>query len=108
MEYKLVSVESQRRRLSSRLLSEGHGAFGEPDNSYEEGFYVGNDFVRVFDSGALLLDQSNKIVGYISDYSIPDNILKELDPKAYNKRVDGLRKRYLELKKFFEQDGITS
>jgi len=112
MEFKMVTVDSQRRRLTSRVLSEGHGAFGEPDNSYEDGFYVGSgfdmQFVRVFDSGALLLDQNDKIVGYISEYSIPDNVLKMLDPKAYNKRVDAMHKKYLERKKFFEINGQPS
>lgn len=91
--------------IKSRLLHEGYGCWGEPDNSYEDVIYIGNKVVRLSD-GDLVLFQgespNREVIQIISEWECSDKILELINPKGLKKRNEERKQKYIELKKEFE------
>lgn len=100
----LTASEAERLGLThSRLLSEGHGAFGEPDNSYEEVVYIGSETERLSES-SVIITVDGKVIQVISEWTCSDKLLEILNPKVLEERKKKKYKKYLDLKKEIESD----
>lgn len=91
----------------SRLLHEGHGAFGERDDSYEQIVYVGNKVQRLSDNDLILFreESGNKeVIQVISDWNSSDVLLGLMNPDALSKRKIEKYQRYVDLKNEIESD----
>lgn len=89
----------------SRLLSEGHGAFGESENTYDDIVYVDNKVVRISDNDLILFRGKNrKVIQVISEWNCSDEILEIMNPEALIKRKKEKYVKYLELKKEIHSD----
>ena len=91
----------------SRLLDEGHGAFGEAENSYEDVIFIGNKVERLSDNDLVLLEgeyPNIKAIQIISAYQSSDKLLEIMLPKELIKRKKEKYKRFVELKKEIDSD----
>jgi len=109
MKIELVTVEEGITIgiVTSRLLNEGHGAFGESDNSYESIVHVGGKVERLSDDDLILLrgeSPNREVIQVISEWECSDKLLDVVNPKALNKRKKEKYKRYIELKMEIESD----
>lgn len=109
MKVELVTAhEAERLGLTrSRLFSEGHGAFGEPDNSYVQIVYVGKKEHRLSDNDIILFSGESpniKVLQVISEWESSDKLLDIMNPKALRERKKKKYETYLKLKKEIESD----
>jgi hypothetical protein len=89
----------------SRLLHEGHGCWGESDNTYEDVVYVGKKVVRLSDTDLIIFtgeSPNREVLQIISEYQCSDKLLEMFHPKIVKKNKKERYKKYLELKKEFE------
>lgn len=104
----VTSYEAKRLGLSSsRLFKEGHGAFGESDNSYEDVVSVGGRTVRVSDNDLILYtgeSPNRRVLQVLSDWQASDELLSILNPDLLIKRKEKKYQQFLELKKEIESD----
>lgn len=104
----VTATEAKNLGLTkSRLLHEGHGAFGEPDNSYEDVIYIGKKAERLSDSDLVLFigDSPNReVLQIISEWNSSDKILEVISPEALIKRKKEKYKRFVELKNEIDAD----
>ena len=104
MKVELVSVDEARQigLTTSRLLNRGHGAFGEPENTYERIAYVGEKVERLSDNDLILFSgesPNREVLQIISEYQCSDKLLEIFNPKILEKNKKERYKKYLELKK---------
>ena len=109
MKIELVTAEEAEHMglTNSRLLHEGHGAFGESDNSYEQVIHIGKKLKRLSDDDLVLFQgesPNREVLQIISEWECSDKILEIINPEALIKRKKEKYKRYIELKKEIEAD----
>jgi len=107
MKIEIVSVDEARQigLTNSRLLHEGHGCWGESDNTYERVVYIGGKTQRLSDSDLILFtgkSPDREVLQIISKYQCSDKLLEIFNPKALEENKNDRYKKYLELKKEFE------
>jgi hypothetical protein len=58
----------------SRLVAYGHGAYGEPDNTYQDYKYVwlNRELVEVHDRQYLVFDENRVLLEVVNDYDLPE------------------------------------
>jgi hypothetical protein len=107
MKIEIVTADEARQigLTSSRLVSRGHGAFGEPENTYERVVWVSNKMVRLSNDDLILFtgeSPNREVLQIISKYQCSDKLLEIFNPKALEENKKERYKKYLELKKEFE------
>jgi hypothetical protein len=110
MEIKLVTAKEAAKLQITHdvLISEGHGAFGEPDNSYADAVFVGEKQVTLHGNEIVLyLEEQGRrtVLQVIRDYECSDKLLSIFAPELLEKRMQERYKRYWELQK---ELGITT
>ena len=91
----------------SRLFKEGHGAFGEPDNSYENIVYVGKESICLSDNDLILFQgesPNREVIQVIKEWDCSDRLLEIINPTLLKNRKENKYKRYLNLKEEIETD----
>lgn len=107
----VTAQEAERLGLTHSILTErGHGAFGEPDNSYANVVYVGDKQTRLFDDSLVIFIKykskfdNRKVIQVISEYNCSDKLLEILNPEALIERKNDKYDNYIELKREIESD----
>lgn len=91
--------------IHSELFKEGHGAFGEADNSYRDFIYIGNIKHYISETDFILYDPEYKCaIQVISNYNASDKCLELMNPKELIERKNKKYERFLEFKKEIESD----
>ena len=111
MKVELVTLDDAKNLglVVSRLLHEGHGAFGEADNSYEYVVCVGHKTIRVSDDDFILFTgktPNREVIQVINMWQCSDKFLEILNPKLLLKRKKEKFEQYLKLKKEIESYGF--
>lgn len=91
----------------SKLLREGHGAFGEPENSYEDIVYVGKKAISLSKDDLVLYrdrEKDREVLEVLSEWDCSDKLLEIMNPELLARRKKSKYDRYLELKKEIESD----
>lgn len=109
MKIEIVTAhEAERLGLThSKLFREGHGAFGEPDNSYIDVVYIGGKEERLFDGDLIIFKvepPNREVIQVISRYYCSDKMLEIFNQKALEKRKKDRYDEYIKLKKEIEAD----
>ena len=108
--YIVTASEANLIGLSkSKLIHEGYGAFGERDNSYEQVVHMGNSLVRLSDNDLVLYtgeSPNREVLQVISEWNTSDRLLEIMNPDALENRKKERYKRYLDLKKEIQADGL--
>jgi|GEM_PF-2977031 len=93
--------------IHSRILTNGHGAFGESDNSYEDFVFIDKIKRRISEDDLIIFigeSPNREIIQVISNYDSSDKILELLNPELLTKRRLEKYERFLKLKKEIESD----
>jgi len=91
----------------SIMTEEGHGAFGEPDNSYANVVYLDNKQIRLSDDDLVMYmgEQPNReIIQVLSEWNCSDKLLSIMNPEALTKRKKDRQRKLLALQKEIEND----
>ena len=109
MKIELITAEEAKRigLTYSKLLHEGHGAFGEPDNSFEDVVYIGQKTERLSENDFVLFCenfQRREVIQIINEWNSSDKLLEVIKPEALIERKKKKYKEYLKLKKEIETD----
>jgi hypothetical protein len=109
MKTELITVDEARHigLAKSRLLHEGHGAFGEPDNSYEYVVRLDGKAQRLSDDDLILIhgeSPNREVIQIISKWCCSDKIHELLNPKALKERKKEKYEQYLKLKEEIENE----
>lgn len=109
MKVELVTVDeaTELGLVHSKLSSEGHGAFGENENSYVDVVFVGEEMETLSEDDLILFkgeSPNREVIQVISEWNSSDKILEILNPKGLEKRKEKKYKNYLKLKKEIESD----
>ena len=107
MKTELVTVKEaiELGLTQCRLLHEGHGAFGEPDNTYINVVFIDNKVDSLSDNDLILFRENSfkkEIIQIISEWNCSDKLLEIMNPKAFDKRKKDKYEKYIELKKEIE------
>ena len=109
MEIEIITANDAIRRgiTKSRLLSYGHGAFGEPDNTYETIVYIGNEISTLSLNDLVLVkseESKSEVIQILNDWQCSDRLLEILNPSSLEKRKNKRYDEYLKLKKEIMSD----
>jgi hypothetical protein len=109
MKIEIVTVPEAKKLglVHSRLSHTGHGAFGEPENSYEDVVYVGKKWVGISDNDLIIFQgesPNREVIQILSEWNCSDILLELMNVTALTRRKKEKYKRYIELKKEIESD----
>lgn len=109
MKIELVTFDEAKKLglIHNILLHEGHGAFGEPDNTYEDIVYIGKKIETISHNDLILFDgksPNREVLQIISEWNSSDKLLEVINPKALSKRKKEKYEKYLKLKMEIESD----
>jgi hypothetical protein len=88
----------------SRLVAYGHGAYGEPDNTYQDYKYVwlNRELVEVHDRQYLVFDENRVLLEVVNDYDLPETVKEALNPELVEQKKNKRKELYEKLKSEFE------
>lgn len=92
--------------VQSRLSHEGHGAFGEPDNSYEYYVWVGKKIETLWNNDDIIIfkEKTREVLQILSQSDCSDRLLEVINFKALEGRKTDKYKRFLELSDEIKKD----
>lgn len=111
MQVNLITTDEAKQLgiAHSILLNEGHGAFGEPDNSYEYIVFINNKTERLSSNNTDLILYTGKspnreVLQVIREYHCSDKLLEVMIPEALAQRKKDRQRKLDELIKEVEND----
>jgi hypothetical protein len=109
MKVELVTAKEAKNLglVHSRLLHEGHGAFGEPDNSYEYIVHLGKNIVVLSDNDLIIYKEESpnrEVIQVINEWNCSNKLLEIVNPELLIKRKKDKYKMFVELKKEIDAD----
>jgi hypothetical protein len=107
MKVELLSYKEAKKLglLESRLISEGHGAFGEPDNYYGSCVIIGDQQIDVHENNFIIFQLVNdkptkrsalQVVGGFS--GISDLMWQLFNPEKLDQKRKDTNKKYIDLR----------